>query len=161
MISKRNFTQWLAGSMATATTLVAPRAVWAQARGTAVELAGYQGADRQQRLVEGAKKEGPLASETLLVFAGSWVESVAMDPSKPPAEREKLLAQARQFYQEVLRRDANNVDALLGLGQMYLVTGEREPLALVEKKARELHPTNAKVWAWIAVRRARRSKPCG
>ena len=102
-----------------------------------------------------AKKEGPLASETLLVFAGSWVESVAMDPSKPPAEREKLLAQARQFYQEVLRRDANNVDALLGLGQMYLVTGEREPLALVEKKARELHPTNAKVWAWIAVRQGK------
>lgn len=64
MISKRNFTQWLAGSMATATTLVAPRAVWAQARGTAVELAGYQGADRQQRLVEGAKKEGPLALYT-------------------------------------------------------------------------------------------------
>ncbi len=61
MITKRKFTQLLAGSAA---SLSASRAVWAQARGSAIELAGYQGADRQQRLVEGAKKEAPLAIYT-------------------------------------------------------------------------------------------------
>ena len=50
MISKRKFTRLLAGGFASAASLAAPRALWAQARGSAIELAGYTGADRQQRL---------------------------------------------------------------------------------------------------------------
>ena len=64
MISKRKFTQLLAGGCATAAGLALPRAAFAQARGSAVELAGYQGADRQQRLLDGAKKEGAMAIYT-------------------------------------------------------------------------------------------------
>ncbi len=64
MISKRKFTHLLAGGFASAAGLATPRAVWAQARGTAIELAAYQGADRQQRLQDGARKEGPLAIYT-------------------------------------------------------------------------------------------------
>jgi hypothetical protein len=44
MMNKRDFTRLLAGSAA---ALAAPRAVWAQAKASAVELAGYAGADRQ------------------------------------------------------------------------------------------------------------------
>jgi iron(III) transport system substrate-binding protein len=64
-MNKREFTRLLAGSAA---VLAAPRAVWAQAstqaKSTAIELAAYAGADRQARLLEGAKKEGPLSIYT-------------------------------------------------------------------------------------------------
>ena len=99
-----------------------------------------------------AEKKGPLAPATLLVFAETWVESVANDPAKPPPERERLLSQARQYYNEVLQREPKNVDALLGMAKMYQVTGESERLADTERRMREAHPNNAKVWAWIAVR---------
>ena len=61
MISKRHFTRLL-GAAAVATAL--PRAARAQAKGSAPELAAYTGADRQQRLLDGAKKEGPLSIYT-------------------------------------------------------------------------------------------------
>jgi iron(III) transport system substrate-binding protein len=60
-MNKRNFTRILGGAAA---ALALPRAAFAQAKGTAVELAAYTGADRQQRLVDGAKKEGPLSLYT-------------------------------------------------------------------------------------------------
>ncbi|WP_029630026.1 tetratricopeptide repeat protein [Zavarzinella formosa] len=100
------------------------------------------------------EKKGPLAPSTLLVFADTWVEAVRNDPAKAPPERERLLTQARQFYNEVLARDPKNLDALLGLGKMYQVTGEYEKLAETEKRIRDVHPNNAKAWAWIAVRQA-------
>lgn len=99
-------------------------------------------------------KEGPLAASTLIVFANTWVEAVGRDPSKPAAERDRLLTQARQTYQEVLRREPKNVEALLGLGQLYVVTGETEKLREIEQKATTLHAKNAKVWAWAAVQEA-------
>ena len=63
MMNKRQFTQALAG---TAAALALPGIARAQApaRGSAAELAAYTGADRQQRLVEGAKKEGPISIYT-------------------------------------------------------------------------------------------------
>ena len=96
-------------------------------------------------------KAGPLAATTLIVFANTWVEAVARDQSKPAAERDRLLSQARQTYQDVLRREPKNMEALLGLGQLYVVTGEAEKLREIEQKAMTLHAKNAKVWAWVAV----------
>jgi len=63
MINKRQFTRLLSGAAA---ALALPRAVFAQtpARGSVAELASYAGADRVQRLVDGAKKEGNLAIYT-------------------------------------------------------------------------------------------------
>jgi tetratricopeptide (TPR) repeat protein len=104
---------------------------------------------------EGELKEGPLASSTTILFANMWVEAVAKDPNKPAADREALLAKARGVYQDILSREPNNVDALLGLGEMYQVAGEIDKLREVEKKATSLHPKNPKVWAWVAVRQAR------
>ena len=60
-MNKRNFTRILGGAAA---AMALPRWALAQAKGTAVELAAYTGADRQQRLVDGAKKEGPLSLYT-------------------------------------------------------------------------------------------------
>ncbi len=60
-INKREFTRLLSAGAA---TLVLPSIAWAQARGSVAELANYAGADRQQRLLDGAKKEGNLSIYT-------------------------------------------------------------------------------------------------
>jgi tetratricopeptide (TPR) repeat protein len=103
---------------------------------------------------DGPARDGPLAPSTMLAFATVWVEAVNDDPNKPAPERERLLSQARQAYQEVLQRDPKSVEALLGLGHLYEVTGEADRLREVEQRAKALHPTNPKVWAWLAVHRA-------
>jgi tetratricopeptide (TPR) repeat protein len=100
------------------------------------------------------KKDGPLACSTMVLFANLWVEMVAKDPNKPAAEREQLLNKARTVYQDVLQREPKNVDALLGLGQMYQVAGEADKLREVEQRLISQYPQNAKVWAWVAVRQA-------
>lgn len=97
------------------------------------------------------KKDGPLAASTKLVFANSWVDAVATDPTKPAGERDRLLSQARQVYQEVLAQDPKNIEALVGLGEMYKVTGETDRLNEVLTRASKLHPGNPKVWSWVAV----------
>ena len=60
-MNKREFTRLLAGAAA---TLALPGALRAQARPGVAELSANLGADRQQRLLDGAKKEGPLSIYT-------------------------------------------------------------------------------------------------
>jgi Tfp pilus assembly protein PilF len=103
---------------------------------------------------DGETKDGPLSAKTQILFANMWIEAIAKDPNKPAAERELLLSKARRVYQDVLAHEPKNVDALLGLGQMYQITGETEKLREIEHKAPTLHPTNPKVWAWVAKRQA-------
>ena len=86
------------------------------------------------------------------------VEAVATDPTKSASDRDRLLTQARQVYQEVLAADPKNVDALFGLGEMYQVTGEAERLTEVLARATKTHPGNAKVWAWVAVKHGQAKK---
>jgi Tfp pilus assembly protein PilF len=107
---------------------------------------------------DGNTKDGPLAATTLVLFANAWVDAVAKDPNKPAAEREQLLAKARRAYQEVLQREPKNVDALLGMGQMYQVTGEADKLRDIEQKVTSLNPNDARVWEWVAVRQAQAKK---
>ena len=59
-MQRRHFTQLISGAAA---SLGLP-AAWAQARATTAEMANYSGADRVQRLIDGAKKEGPLSLYT-------------------------------------------------------------------------------------------------
>jgi Flp pilus assembly protein TadD len=101
---------------------------------------------------DGPKKDGPLAASTKLVYASMCVEAVAKDPTKSPAERERMLGQAREIYQDVLATDPKNADALTGLGELYSLTGEQDRLAEVMVRAEKTHSTNAKVWAWVAVK---------
>ena len=61
MLNKRQFTRLITG---VAATLALPRVAMSQAKVGAPELANYTGADRTQRLHEGAKKEGPLSIYT-------------------------------------------------------------------------------------------------
>ena len=99
-----------------------------------------------------SSKTGPLAASTLIIFADTALDAVQQDPNKPTPDRERLLSKARQLYAEALAGDPNNAEALLGLSRMYQLTGEREQLAATEKRLREAHAKNPKVWAAIAVR---------
>ncbi|HVK15117.1 MAG TPA: tetratricopeptide repeat protein, partial [Gemmataceae bacterium] len=98
------------------------------------------------------KKDGPLAPATLVTFANTCVDAVANDPNKPAAEREQMLARARDLYQQALAREPKSVDALLGLGRMYHISGEAAKVAEVERRLKAEHPKDAKVWGWMAVR---------
>jgi len=60
-MDKRTFTRLLTGTAAAAAL---PRLSFAQGKTSVADLAGYTGADREQRLVDGAKKEGPLTIYT-------------------------------------------------------------------------------------------------
>jgi len=104
---------------------------------------------------EVSHKEGPLAPATLIAFANMWVEAVAQDPSKPAADRDQLLNKAQMAYHDALRRDPKNLDALIGLGEMYQVTGELGKLREIEQRIKSQHSNNPKAWAWVAVREAR------
>jgi Tfp pilus assembly protein PilF len=101
---------------------------------------------------ETAKKDGPISAATKVLFANMCVDMVAKDPNKPAADRERNLSQARQIYNEVLAAEPKNVDALMGLGEMYQVTGEQDRLSEVLNRAIKTHPTDAKVWAWVAIK---------
>jgi tetratricopeptide (TPR) repeat protein len=101
---------------------------------------------------ETAKKDGPLSPTTYVTFANTYVDSVARDPHKPSAERERLLTQARDFYNYALARDPKQVDALLGLGQMYHISGETAKVQEIEQRLKAEHSKDAKVWGWMAVR---------
>jgi tetratricopeptide (TPR) repeat protein len=101
-----------------------------------------------------AKKDGPISSSTVIVYANMCVEVVAKDPNKPAGEREHLLSQARQMYQDTLQHEPKNVDALLGLGQLYRVSGETAKLNEVMQKATSQHGNDPKVWAWLAKQNA-------
>lgn len=104
---------------------------------------------------ETVKKDGPLEPKTLIVYANTCVEVVARDPAKPPAERERLLTIAKNNYNEVLKKDPNNLDALMGLGSVYQVTGEGEKLAEIEARTIKAHPKDGRVWSWIAIRQGK------
>ena len=61
-MNKRDFNRWIAAG---AGAFALPGSGWAQAaRGAMAEMSQYSGADRMQRLVDGAKKEGTLSIYT-------------------------------------------------------------------------------------------------
>lgn len=101
---------------------------------------------------DGEKKTGPIGASTKVLYANMCVEAVAKDPNRPAADRERTLGQARQIYQEVLAAEPKNMEALIGLGDLYQVTGEQDRLAEVIARVTKLHSADAKAWAWVAVK---------
>ena len=97
MLNKRQFTQLVAGAAA---SLALPRAAFSQARGSAIELAGFTGADRQARLVEGAKKEGPLSiytsaqADDMGVLVAAFEKKYGLKTTMWRAGSEKVLQRA-------------------------------------------------------------------
>jgi iron(III) transport system substrate-binding protein len=99
-VNKRRFTQLLAGAVASVASVGLPRSVWAQARPSAAELAAYTGADRQQRLLEGARKEGALSiytsaqSDDMGALVGGFEKKYGLKTTTWRAGSEKVLQRA-------------------------------------------------------------------
>ena len=96
-MQRRQFTRLFSGSAA---ALALPGAAWAQARGTAPELGAYTGADRQQRLLDGARKEGPLSiytsaqSDDIGALTAAFEKKYAIKSTVWRAGSEKVLQRA-------------------------------------------------------------------
>ena len=96
-MQRRQFTRFFSGSAA---ALALPGAAWAQARGTAPELGVYTGADRQQRLLDGARKEGPLSiytsaqSDDIGALTAAFEKKYAIKSTVWRAGSEKVLQRA-------------------------------------------------------------------
>ena len=97
-MNKRDFNRWIAAG---AGAFALPGAAFAQAaRGAMAEFAGYEGADRTQRLVDGAKKEGPLSiytsaqSEDMGALVAGFEKKYGLKSTTWRAGSEKVLQRA-------------------------------------------------------------------
>lgn len=91
------------------------------------------------------EKPGPIKVETLVAFANVRVEA-AMHPDRAERDREKLLTEARNTYQEALKRDPNNLDAMLGMAHVYRGMQEKDRCVEWYQKATKAQPKNAAIW---------------
>jgi tetratricopeptide (TPR) repeat protein len=106
----------------------------------------------QEPTDDGEAKTGPIGPRPKLLYANMCIEALSKDPNRPAADRERTLTQVRELFQEVLATDPKNVEALMGLGEMYQLTGERDRLTEVMGRVTTLYPNDAKAWAWVAVK---------
>ena len=96
-MNKRKFTQLLGAGAA---SLALPGLSLAQTKGNMVEISQYQGADRIQRLVDGAKKEGPLSiytsaqSEDMGALVSAFEKKYGIKATMWRAGSEKVLQRA-------------------------------------------------------------------
>ncbi|HEV3084824.1 MAG TPA: tetratricopeptide repeat protein [Gemmataceae bacterium] len=73
-------------------------------------------------------------------------EEAAADPRISPAEQERLRDRAREAYQEALKVDANNLDALTSLAYLYTTMNDHEHAVATYARAVKSHPKNAALY---------------
>ncbi|MEZ6139692.1 MAG: tetratricopeptide repeat protein [Zavarzinella sp.] len=103
-------------------------------------------------------KEGPLSANTYNQYAYAKMDMLLRDPMQSPPQREALIGQVRQLFQQALAVEPTNVDAYIGLESLYQHTGEVEKRLEIERKLIEMHGNNGKVWERRAVRLAQERK---
>lgn len=92
-----------------------------------------------------SKNEAPIKTETLLALGAVRTQASA-DENRPTNEREDLANQARVVYQQVLARDAKNLDAMLGMARMYGVVRDKEKCVEWYQRASQTYPNKAEIW---------------
>jgi tetratricopeptide (TPR) repeat protein len=78
--------------------------------------------------------------------AGRLREQEASDPKRTPAERERMLDQARAAYQQALDTDPNFIPAWEALGRLYLTMEQPDRATETLKKGLEKHPQESSLW---------------
>ena len=96
------------------------------------------------------KKEGPLSVETIVQFANVRA-TAALDANRPATERQQLLEQAKNDYQQALQREPKNLNAYGGLAEMYANLGDKEKALEVYRQAAKVMPTNANIYVAMAI----------
>jgi tetratricopeptide (TPR) repeat protein len=84
----------------------------------------------------------PPRPETCVAF-GRLNEQAAADPNRPPVEKQQLLDRARKTYQQALKLDPKNPEALLALARLYNTMDDHERAVATYRKAIEARPKQA------------------
>lgn len=90
------------------------------------------------------------------VAAGSMFENAANEPNRSPADKERLLDQARKAYQQALDLDPNYLPALKGLGRVYTGLKDGEHVEATYQRAMKAYPKDPSLPFELGMWHARR-----
>jgi tetratricopeptide (TPR) repeat protein len=90
--------------------------------------------------------------------AGSLAEKTADDPKRGPADREHLLEEARQAYQQAIAADPDYLPAQQALARLYLKQGDQDRALATYQKALAAHPKEAALWFELGMCYSRQKK---
>jgi Tfp pilus assembly protein PilF len=91
------------------------------------------------------KNNAPPKVETLVAWANVRLQSASM-PDRLERDRDQDLKEARGTYQQVLKREPKNVDAMLGLARAYKLMGEKDKCVEWYQQATKIDSKNAAIW---------------
>lgn len=91
------------------------------------------------------KKDGPIRVETMVVYANLRVQAAA-DENCTTQKREELCNSARLLYQQSLKREPKNYEAMLGMARMYAVVRDKDKCVEWYEHATKAYPTKGEVW---------------
>ena len=92
-----------------------------------------------------AKDEGPIKLETLLAVGEVRLQAAA-GPERTERERDANIESARAAYQQVLKRDPKNIDAMLGMARSYKIAQDKDLCVEWYQRATKASPTSASIW---------------
>ena len=103
---------------------------------------------------EGSKKATPAVAIEFARMRRTQADAAKSDPEA----QSRLRDEARTAYQEALKVDPNNVDALRGLAQVYVQQNDFDRAFEAYRKAQAKHPKNAGLWLEVAMVHNRRKE---
>jgi tetratricopeptide (TPR) repeat protein len=83
--------------------------------------------------------------ETCVAFA-NFHQQLAIDPERSQAERDHSREKARKAYEHALQLDPDNLQALVGLGQLYDSTGDHARAVATYQQALKNHGMEPALW---------------
>jgi hypothetical protein len=93
-----------------------------------------------------------------LVALGRFREATATDPQIAPEQRQRLLGEACQAYQEALKLDPNFAPAYASLGHVYALSGDPERALEQYRKALAINAGDAGVWFEVGMFQSRQKQ---
>ncbi len=87
----------------------------------------------------------PAPAGVLLAFAVLKEDEADQAKDRPDVQA-RIRDEARQAYQEVLRHDADNIDAVRGLGRVYVRLGEYDRALETYRRALAKRPRDVNLW---------------
>jgi Tfp pilus assembly protein PilF len=89
-------------------------------------------------------KDGPVGAEAHVVFGNVRLQASVAE-NRTPQERQELQDQARLAFQQALKRDPKNLNAMLGMARLYAVVKDKERCVEWYEKAGKAHPAKGDV----------------
>lgn len=95
---------------------------------------------------EAIVKDGmPIKAETLVALANVRLQA-ALAPDRSERDRDEQLLQVRNIYQQALKSDPKNLDAMLGMARVYKGTQDKAKCVEWYQRALQVAPNHAGIW---------------